>query len=70
MSNMTDNGSFETDVIIIGSGPTGATTAMAFATYGVRAHIVSLWNWLAHTPRAHITNQRAVEVYRDLVADS
>lgn len=66
MSNMTDNGSFETDVIIIGSGPTGATTAMALATYGVRAHIVSLWNWLAHTPRAHITNQRAVEVYRDL----
>jgi len=63
---MTDSGSFDTDVIIIGSGPTGSTTAMALATYGVRAHVVSLWNWLAHTPRAHITNQRAVEVYRDL----
>ena len=24
------------------------------------------WNWLANTPRAHITNQRAMEVLRDL----
>lgn len=57
---------FDTDVLIVGSGPTGSTTALALATYGIRAHIVSLWNWLAHTPRAHITNQRAVEVFRDL----
>jgi 2,4-dichlorophenol 6-monooxygenase len=63
---MADDGSFDTDVIIVGSGPTGATTAMALATYGARAHIVSLWNWLAHTPRAHITNQRTMEVFRDL----
>ncbi|MGJ7918510.1 FAD-dependent oxidoreductase [Massilia sp. LXY-6] len=57
---------FDTDVIIVGSGPTGGTAALALATYGVRVHIVSRWNWLANTPRAHITNQRTVEVFRDL----
>lgn len=32
---------FNTDVLIIGSGPMGATTALGLATYGVRAHMVS-----------------------------
>ena len=57
---------FDTDVLIVGSGPTGLATALGLATFGVRAHVVSLWNWLAHTPRAHITNQRTMEVFRDL----
>lgn len=61
-----NRGHFDTDVLIVGSGPTGTTTALALATYGVRSHVVSMWNWLAHTPRAHITNQRAMEVFRDL----
>src|SRR5260370_2273298 len=63
---MGTNTEFDTDVVIVGSGPMGATTALALATYGVRAHIVSRFNWLADTPRAHITNQRTMEVYRDL----
>jgi len=57
---------FETDVLVVGSGPTGAATALALATYGARVHLASKWNWLANSPRAHITNQRAVEVLRDL----
>lgn len=55
---------FDTDVLVVGTGPTGATMALALATYGVRVQMVSKWNWLADTPRAHITNQRAVEVLR------
>lgn len=60
------NEAFDTDVLIVGTGPTGATTALALASYGVRCHMVSKHNWLADTPRAHITNQRAVEVLRAL----
>jgi len=63
---MTTHDEFDTDVLVVGSGPTGATTALALATYGVRVQLVSKWSWLADTPRAHITNQRAVEVLRDL----
>ncbi len=57
---------FETDVLVVGAGPTGACTALALASQGVRVHCISRANWLADTPRAHITNQRAVEVLRDL----
>lgn len=63
---MTDATQFDTDVLIVGSGPMGGTTALALATYGVKAHVVSRTNWLADTPRAHITNQRTMEVLRDL----
>jgi 2,4-dichlorophenol 6-monooxygenase len=63
---MSDAVEFDTDVLVVGSGPMGATTALALATYGVKAHVVNRANWLADGPRAHITNQRAVEVLRDL----
>lgn len=57
---------FDTDVVVIGSGPTGATAALALATYGIRVTAATYWNWTANTPRAHITNQRTLEVLRDL----
>lgn len=56
----------ETDVLVVGTGPMGAATALALATYGVRVHTVEMWNWLANSPRAHITNPRTLEVLRDL----
>ena len=55
-----------TDVLIIGSGPAGSATAALLASYGVDCLVVNRYRWLAHTPRAHITNQRTMEVLRDL----
>ena len=55
-----------TDVLIIGTGPAGASTAALLATYGIETMVVNRYRWLANTPRAHITNQRTMEVLRDL----
>lgn len=57
---------FETDVLVVGSGPAGGALALALATYGVKVTVINKYGHLADTPRAHITNQRAVEVMRDL----
>ncbi len=56
----------ETDVLVIGTGPAGSTTAALLSTYGVPNVIINRYHWLANTPRAHITNQRTMEVLRDL----
>lgn len=61
-----DGSGFDTDVVVVGLGPAGGTAALALASYGVRVHAVSVFPWAANSPRAHITNQRAVEVLRDL----
>lgn len=62
----TDGEGFDTDVVVVGLGPAGGIAALALASYGVRVHAVSMFPWVANSPRAHITNQRATEVLRDL----
>jgi 2,4-dichlorophenol 6-monooxygenase len=56
----------ETDVLVIGSGPAGGGAALALATLGVEHMVITKYRWTANTPRAHITNQRTMEVFRDL----
>ena len=56
----------ETDVLVVGTGPAGAGAALALSTYGVPNIAVTRYGSLADTPRAHITNQRTMEVLRDL----
>ena len=54
--------SLQTDVLVIGSGPAGGGAALALATLGVDHMVVTKYRWTANTPRAHITNQRTVEI--------
>jgi 2,4-dichlorophenol 6-monooxygenase len=58
-----------TDVMIVGTGPAGSATAALLSSYGVNNLIINRYRWLANTPRAHITNQRTMEVLRDLGKD-
>ncbi|OQU94619.1 FAD binding domain-containing protein [Cladophialophora immunda] len=54
-----------TPVLIIGAGPAGATTALLLGRYGIPSVVISRHRGTANTPRAHIFNQRAMEVLRD-----
>jgi 2,4-dichlorophenol 6-monooxygenase len=58
--------SISTDVLVIGTGPAGATAALTLATLGVEHIVITKYSWTANTPRSHITNQRTVEIFRDL----
>ncbi|KAJ9654478.1 hypothetical protein H2198_006487 [Neophaeococcomyces mojaviensis] len=55
------------DVVIIGAGPAGATLALILAKhYDIKPLVISRHKGTANTPRAHIFNQRAMEVMRDV----
>lgn len=58
--------SFETDVVIVGSGPAGGSAALLLSSYGVDNVMLTKYRSTANSPRAHITNQGALEVFRDL----
>ena len=60
------SGTIETDVLIVGSGPAGGSAAVFLSTYGVRNMVITKYRWTANTPRAHITNQRTIEIMRDV----
>lgn len=53
-------------VLIVGAGPSGLTTALALRQYGIECMVVEKYAGTAHTPRAHIVNQRTVEIMRHL----
>ena len=56
----------QTDVLIVGSGPAGGAAALCLSTLGIPNIMITKYRWTANTPRAHITNQRAMEIFRDL----
>ncbi|MFI9381890.1 FAD-dependent monooxygenase [Kutzneria sp. NPDC052558] len=53
-------------VLVVGAGPAGLTASLALRRYGIEHLLVEQYPGTAHTPRAHIVNQRTVEILRHL----
>ncbi|HTQ43539.1 MAG TPA: FAD-dependent monooxygenase [Polyangiaceae bacterium] len=58
-------------VLIVGGGGAGLTASMLLSTYGVQSLLVSALPTTSIMPKAHVLNQRAMEVFSDVgVADA
>ena len=53
-------------VLIVGAGPAGLALSLSLRRFGVDHLMVERHAGTAHTPRAHIVNQRTVEILRRL----
>lgn len=64
--NRTDAQLEETDLLIVGAGPAGASLACFLSEYGLKGILIAAAAGTADTPRAHITNMAALECLRDI----
>ncbi|KAM7201258.1 FAD binding domain containing protein [Rhypophila sp. PSN 637] len=56
----------ETNFLVIGAGPAGASLACFLASHGLKGIVISASLGTTDTPRAHITNAAALECLRDI----
>ncbi|KAF2266956.1 hypothetical protein CC78DRAFT_490816 [Lojkania enalia] len=56
----------ETEFLIVGAGPAGASLGCFLARYGISGLMISAASGTADTPRAHINNMAALETLRDI----
>lgn len=56
----------ETEVLIVGAGPAGAMAALLLSQYGVKNLVINKFRSTSPGPRSHITNQRTMEILRDM----
>lgn len=66
MDNVDTSTTVETEVLVVGAGLTGATAGVLLARQGIDTLVISRSRWVADSPRAHIMNQRTMEVLRAL----
>ncbi|KAF5253680.1 hypothetical protein FANTH_1371 [Fusarium anthophilum] len=64
-----DDGIFQTQYLIVGCGPAGASLACFLSSHGLSGMMVGAAPGTANTPRAHITNMAALECLRDIGLD-
>ena len=57
------------EVLIVGGGVAGLIASLAFAQLGVDTHLVSARAATSPLPKAHILNQRTMEIFRGLGVD-
>jgi 2,4-dichlorophenol 6-monooxygenase len=57
------------EVLIVGGGVAGLISALALAQLGVNAYLVSARAATSPLPKAHILNQRTMEIFRGLGVD-
>ncbi len=53
-------------MVVAGAGPTGLTTALLLAQYGVPSVVLERARRLTDHPQAHLLNMRTMEVFRGL----
>jgi 2,4-dichlorophenol 6-monooxygenase len=56
----------ETPVLIVGGGGAGLTASMLLSTMGIETLLVSSLPTTSTLPKAHVLNQRTMEIFRDL----
>ena len=56
----------ETDVLIVGAGPSGMVSALCLARAGIRSIVVERASELSAHPKAHEVNARSIEILSEL----
>jgi 2,4-dichlorophenol 6-monooxygenase len=56
----------DTDVLIVGAGPSGMVSALCLAQAGIRSIVVERASGLATHPKAHEVNARSIEILQSL----
>lgn len=60
------SGTVETEGLLVGSRPAGASTPLALYASGIRNVNIAKYRWVADTLGVHSTEKRAVRFFRDV----
>ncbi|KAI9836031.1 MAG: hypothetical protein M1819_001642 [Sarea resinae] len=67
--NGSETADITTDVLIVGTGPSGASLACFLGSHGLKGLVIGRDSASADSPRAHITSAAALECLRDVELD-